>query len=102
MRSNSREMIETDNVSSGNTGKSESKSRYADFEKIIEKNKAYYAERYGYKDCHMCHRSRKCSTCNGKKYFYADLGRDPIECPNCLVINGKKTAHAEEKVRFLD
>lgn len=87
----SREMIETDNVSSGNIGKTESKSRYDGFEKIIEKNKAYYAERYGYKDCDMCHRSRRCSSCNGKKYLYGDLGMNPIDCPNCLVINGKKT-----------
>ena len=36
---------------------------------------------YGYKPCHMCLGSGKCSTCNGKGWYYG-FGNQVL-CPNC-------------------
>lgn len=35
------------------------------------------------KDCHLCHGSGKCSTCNGKHYYLNPLTGKYITCPNC-------------------
>lgn len=35
------------------------------------------------KDCHLCHGSGKCSTCNGKHYYLNLLTGKYITCPNC-------------------
>ncbi len=35
------------------------------------------------KDCHLCHGSGKCSSCNGTHYMDYQFGPGKIECPNC-------------------
>lgn len=62
------------------------------YEEIRAKNKEYYSERYGNKECHMCHGSGICSTCNGRGYDNNSFGVSGVhECPNCYIVNGKKT-----------
>lgn len=56
---------------------------------IREKNRAYYSERYGNKDCHICHGRGTCQTCNGNGYVSGPYGTS--ECPNCLLENGRRT-----------
>ncbi len=66
--------------------------QYSVVEKIRQKNRNYYSERYGNKECHICHNQKVCQTCNGKKYYYGNLGTStPIECPNCFIENGVRT-----------
>ena len=82
----SREMVAAGNNSFDN---SDTSSQYSSHEDIRLKNKAYYAERYGNKDCRLCHGNGVCSTCNGKGYDYNEFGVQGIhECPNCLRVNG--------------
>lgn len=82
----SHEMVAAGNNSFDN---SDTSSQYSSHEDIRSKNKAYYAERYGNKDCHLCHGNGVCSTCNGKGYDHNEFGvRDTHECPNCLRVNG--------------
>ena len=54
-------------------------------EKAKEQN-----ERYGYIDCHLCHGSGTCSTCNGKGWNYSPYGTGKVECPNCCYSNKGK------------
>lgn len=35
------------------------------------------------KDCHLCHGSGKCSTCNGKHRYLNPLTNKYVTCPNC-------------------
>lgn len=56
---------------------------------IREKNRSYFSERYGNKDCHICHGRGKCQTCNGQGYVSDAYGTR--ECPNCLLENGHRT-----------
>lgn len=56
---------------------------------IREKNRAYYSEKYGNKDCHICHGRGTCQTCNGNGYVSGPYGTS--ECPNCLLENGRRT-----------
>lgn len=35
------------------------------------------------KDCHLCHGTGKCNTCNGKHYYINPLTGKYITCPNC-------------------
>lgn len=80
------EMVAAGNNSSDNVYES---SRYSSHEDIRAKNKAYYAERYGNKECHLCHGSGVCSTCNGHGYSDNKFGVQGVhECPNCLRVNG--------------
>lgn len=82
----SREMVAAGNNSFDN---SDTSSQYSSHEDIRSKNKAYYAERYGNKDCRLCHGNGVCSTCNGKGYDYNEFGvQGTHECPNCLRVNG--------------
>ena len=82
----SNEMITTGNNSLDN---SDTSGQYSSHDDMRSKNKAYYAERYGYKDCHLCHGWGVCSTCNGKGYNYNEIGaRGAHECPNCFNVNG--------------
>lgn len=82
----SHEMVAAGNNSFDN---SDTSSQYSIHEDIRSKNKAYYAERYGNKDCHLCHGNGICSTCNGKGYDHNGFGvRGTHECPNCLRVNG--------------
>ena len=82
----SHEMVAAGNNSFDN---SDTSSQYSSHEDIRSKNKAYYAERYGNKDCHLCHGNGVCSTCNGKGYDHNEFGvRGTHECPNCLRVNG--------------
>lgn len=60
-------------------------------EAIREKNRAYYQERYGNKDCHICHGSGRCSTCNGSGFMHNSLTSGSSECPNCLLENMRRT-----------
>lgn len=54
--------------SNSNTGTTQQKPRY---------------EKHEIKDpCHLCYGSGKCSTCNGKHWFYGFDGKK-ITCPNC-------------------
>lgn len=81
----SQEMVAAGNNSIDNADTS---SQYSSpYEEIRSKNRAFYAERYGYKDCHLCHGMGVCSTCSGKGYNY--IMGDPLECPNCLKVNGR-------------
>lgn len=66
-------------------------SSYNGHESIREKNSAYYKERYGNKDCHMCHGSGRCSSCNGTGYVSNRLTTGSGECPNCLLENMRRT-----------
>ena len=50
--------------------------------RTIEKAKEQN-ERYGYIDCHLCHGSGTCSTCNGKGWYYNPYGTGTVTCPNC-------------------
>lgn len=82
----SHEMVATDNNSFDN---SDTSNQYSSYKDIRSKNKAYYAERYGNKDCHLCHGNGVCSTCNGKGYDYNGFGvQGTHECPNCFRVNG--------------
>lgn len=56
---------------------------------IREKNRTYYSERYGNKDCHICHGRGTCQTCYGKGSVSGPYGTS--ECPNCLLENGRRT-----------
>lgn len=57
--------------------------------RTIEKAKEQN-ERYGYIDCHLCHGSGTCSTCNGKGWYYSPYGTGTVECPNCCYSNKGK------------
>lgn len=86
-------------VAAGNNSleSSETSSQYSSHEDIRAKNKAYYAERFGNKECHLCHGNGVCSTCNGKGYNYNEFGvRGTHECPNCLRINGRATGKCSQ------
>lgn len=54
-------------------------------------SKSYYSNRYGYKDCHICHGSGTCQTCNGDGLQNYDFGSGDIPCANCLRENGRRT-----------
>ncbi|MBR6169268.1 MAG: hypothetical protein IKQ51_00995 [Bacteroidaceae bacterium] len=57
---------------------------------LISKNKSYWSENYGYKDCPSCMGSGVCKTCNGKGYNYNSYGaQGSHECPNCFKQNGR-------------
>lgn len=58
---------------------------------LRQKNINYWEERYGDKDCHSCHRTGVCSTCNGKGYAANSMTSGYHECPNCYKINGKSS-----------
>lgn len=60
-------------------------------EPIREKNSAYYRERYGNKDCYICHGSGRCTTCNGNGYVSNGLSTGSRECPNCFLENMRRT-----------
>lgn len=95
----SHEMVDANYNSLNETSTSSSNDRYSGFEEIRSKNKAYYAERYGNKDCHICRGNGICSTCNGKGYNYNEFGvQGTHECPNCLKVNGRasgKCSHCQ-------
>lgn len=56
-----------------------------------EGSKSYYENRYGYKDCHVCHGSGICQTCNGRTYQHNSFGLDDSPCANCHREYGKRT-----------
>lgn len=85
----SHEMVVAGYDSLRNASPSNSEERYSNFEEIRSKNRTYYAERYGNKECYSCHGNGICSTCNGKGYNYSKLGTGTYECPNCLRENGR-------------
>lgn len=90
----SHEMVVAGNNSFDN---SDTSSQYSSHEDIRSKNKAYYAERYGNKDCHLCHGNGVCSTCNGKGYNYNEFGMQGThECPNCLRVNGRASGKCSQ------
>lgn len=90
----SHEMVASGNNSFDN---SDTSSQYSTHEDIRSKNKAYYSERYGNKDCHLCHGNGICSTCNGKGYDYNGFGvRGTHECPNCLRVNGNASGKCSQ------
>lgn len=60
-------------------------------ENIREKNSEYYQERYGNKECHICHGSGRCTTCNGTGYVSNHLTSGTSECPNCYLENMRRT-----------
>lgn len=93
----SHEMVASDYNDLDKTSTSNSEDRYSGFEEIRFKNKAYYAERYGNKDCHMCRGSGICSSCNGKGYDYNGFGElGTHECSNCLIINGRASGKCRQ------
>ena len=84
--------VSNEMVAAGLNDKNEnvSENRNSGFERIRLRNKEYYSERYGYKDCKSCHGYGDCSTCDGKGYNYNELGlQGTHECPNCLRVNGR-------------
>ncbi|MDE7409702.1 MAG: hypothetical protein K2N09_06740 [Muribaculaceae bacterium] len=60
-------------------------------EAIKGKNSAYFKERYGNKDCHSCHGSGRCTTCNGTGYVSNNLTSGSSECPNCFLENMRRS-----------
>lgn len=93
----SHEMVAAGYNSLDKTSTSNSDDRYSGFEEIRSKNKAYYAERYGNKECHICHGNGICPQCNGKGYNYNELGvQGSHECPNCLIINGRASGKCSQ------
>ncbi|MBR2025508.1 MAG: hypothetical protein IKA07_00055 [Alistipes sp.] len=48
---------------------------------MLEKNKSYWQDNYGYKDCHICYGSGTCQTCNGDGLFHS--AGSTLRCPNC-------------------
>lgn len=51
-----------------------------------------YLDRYGYKDCYICHGSGTCETCNGKGWYYGSAGVGQLSCPNCYIdSSGRRT-----------
>ena len=48
---------------------------------MLEKNKSYWQDNYGYKDCHICYGSGTCQTCNGDGWYHS-MG-STLRCPNC-------------------
>ena len=48
-----------------------------------QKNKEWREQHYGDKECHLCHGSGICRTCNGKGWYTNPLTGNPLECPNC-------------------
>lgn len=67
-------------------------SRNNTTEILDSKNKNYWSERYGYRDCPSCRGSGKCQTCNEKGYDYDGYGAQGVhECPNCYKENGRTT-----------
>lgn len=83
----SREMVAGGDNSSDDADTS---NPYSSHGEIRAKYKAYYAERYGNKDCHICRGNGICPTCNGKGYNYKEFGmKGTHECPNCLRVNGR-------------
>lgn len=90
----SREMIIAGKNGPDNAVKS---NRYSSREERLSKYKAYYAERYGNKDCHLCRGSGTCSTCNGKCTKDNEFGVPGAhECPNCLKINGRASGKCSQ------
>lgn len=81
----SAEMIASDN------SKNDISDRYSGFEKIREKNKQYYANRYGNKDCPSCRGTGKCVSCNGQGHSSNELTGGFHSCPNCYLENGHPT-----------
>lgn len=64
---------------------------YNAHQEIRDKNHAYYQERYGNKECHICHGSGCCPTCNGKGYVSNTFTSGMSECPNCYLENMRRT-----------
>lgn len=84
--------ISREMVAAGIGSGSENETKTNVYEEIREKNRNYFKERYGYKDCPQCHRSGICSTCNGKSYNHNGWGEEGIhQCPNCWKENGRST-----------
>lgn len=86
----SHEMVAADNDNQDKINAVKSKDRYDGFDEIRSNNEAYYAERYGNKECDFCHGTRNCPTCGGKGYNYNSFGvKGTHECPNCFKVNGR-------------
>lgn len=49
----------------------------------VQKVKDWNDERYGDKDCHICHGTGVCPTCNGDGWYDGGFGTGQIKCPNC-------------------
>lgn len=71
------------NTSNGNSNYNASNSD------VIQKNKEWHDNRYGEKNCYICHGSGQCQTCNGNGVYYPNL--KSTECPNCLIVNGRRS-----------
>lgn len=54
-------------------------------------NTASDRDRYGYKECHMCHGSGICQTCNGNTTILNSMTLGTSECPNCHIENMQRT-----------
>lgn len=87
----SSEMVAAGYNNSDNTDTSYSGERNSAFEEIRSKNRSYFAERYGYKDCFLCHGNGICISCQGKGYNYNFGSKGAHTCPNCLMVNGQAT-----------
>lgn len=69
--------------------------------KLVNGSSDSYYNQGGYKDCHVCHGSGRCQTCNGTGYV-TNFG-NTSECPNCQIEyghrNGKcSVCHGKGKV----
>lgn len=49
-----------------------------------------YFDKYGDKQCHICHGRGICPTCNGHGVYTSGSGFS-AECPNCLIEGGRRT-----------
>ena len=67
--------------------KKQQQSRFSQFkaekQAELEAFRKEQNERYGYIDCHLCHGSGTCQTCNGKGWYYSPYGTGTVTCPNC-------------------
>ena len=92
----SHEMVAAGYNSLDKTSSSNPDDHYSGFEEIRSKNKAYYAERYGNKECHICHGNGVCPTCNGKGWISHSMTNTTGKCPNCLIINGRASGKCSQ------
>lgn len=58
-------------------------------EALKQANRDYYAEHWGNKDCHLCHGTGTCQTCNGKGTHL--VNGQTSTCTNCWLENGSRT-----------
>lgn len=83
--------ISAEMIGNSSTNSENNQNFHNGYEAIREKNRDYYRERYGNKNCYSCHGDGKCATCNGHGYISNSYSSGTSECPNCLLENMHRT-----------